>query len=417
MTATSPPAGRVAGAHLALFASLYAVQGVVVAYITNFNTNYMTARGQTLDRAAVAETIALLPLALKFLIGPLSDRVSPLGLGHRRPYIVAGVLLQSIGLAGLATIDPGARLAAYGGMAMLTVIGLALYDTCCDGMAIDVTPAGDRERVQGLLWLSRFAATTVCTFAFGRWLGRPGVGSSGIPAVLWACAALGLVPLALARSARESPPAADAERFSWAALGSLGHPWTLCLLLYGGLYALAALGAEFKLSAFYKELGYGPGTIGDLGSIRYAGRAVGALLLPVAGRWVGQRGQLVLGLIALGASTAAQATITSPTTAGLMAFAFGLANGWSDALFAVLAMQGSDPRLAASTFALIMAVSNLSIVGNAVFAALATALGSFRMAYQIAALSMAPLLILAVPLGRTGPGGRAKPETIDADLA
>jgi PAT family beta-lactamase induction signal transducer AmpG len=407
MTAPDRDADRVPMGYLALFASLYAVQGVVVAYITNFNTNYMTAKGQSLDRAAVAETIALLPLALKFLVGPLSDRVNLFGLGHRLPYIVLGVVVQSLGLAGLAMIDPGQHLLAFGGMALLTVLGLALYDTCCDGMVLDVTPPSRRAGVQGLLWVSRFAATTVCTFGFGRWLGRPGVGQEGIPMVLWACAALGLVPLLLSRGATERPRAADAERFSWAALGCLARPWTLALLLYGGLYAMVALGAEFKLAAFYKALGYGEGAIGDLGSVRFLGRAVGALLLPLSASVMGQRARMVVGLCGLVASTAGQATISGPLSAGGFAFLFGMANGWSDALFGVLAMQGSDPRLAASTFALIMAVSNLSVVGNAAFAALATALGSFRQAYLIAAVAIVPLLVLAIPLGRPGPNAHA----------
>lgn len=406
---TRPPgtADRVPLGHVALFASLYAVQGVVVAYITNFNTNYMTARGQTLDRAALAETIALLPLALKFLVGPLSDRVNPFGWGRRLPYIVFGLLLQSVGLVGLATIDPGQQLVPFGAMALATVLGLAFYDTCCDGMVLDITPASRRPTVQGLLWVSRFVATTITTFAFGRWLDRPGIGQDGVPMVLWTCAALGLVPLALTRVAPERPRPADAERFSWAALACLGHPWTLMLLAFGALYAMVGVGAEFKLAAFYKDLGYGPGTIGDLGSVRFLGRAVGALLLPLSVPVLGQRGRLVAGLGGLIASTAGQGFVAGPVSAGAWAFLFGMANGWSDALFAVLAMQGSDPRLAASTFALIMAVSNLSVVGNALFAWLATALNSFPLAYLLAAVSLVPLLAFAVPLGRPGPNGLA----------
>lgn len=405
----SQDGGRVASRYLFLFASLYAVQGVVVAYITNFNTNYMTGRGVPLSAAATAETIALLPMVFKFLVGPLSDRFNLLGLGHRIPYIVFGVLLQSAGLVGLSTIHPEANLAAYGLMALLTVVGLAFYDTSCDGMVLDVTPPGDRPRAQGVLWVSRFAATTVCTFGFGRYLGRPDVGQAGIPQVLWACALLGLVPLVLTAWAREQPRAADAERFSWRALRTLGHPWDLALIAFGGLYAMAALGAEFKLGAYYASLDYAPGGIGDLGSVRYSGRAVGALLLPLAARRFGQRSLLVVGLLSLVGSTASQAAIGGPAaswgplSAGVAAFAFGLSNGWNDALFGVLAMQGSDPRLAASTFALIMAVSNLSVVGNSLFTVIVGLLGGFRNAYLAAAGLIVPLLLLAIPLGRPGP--------------
>ncbi|MFO0957739.1 MAG: MFS transporter [Isosphaeraceae bacterium] len=408
--------GRVASRYLFLFGSLYAVQGVVVAYITNFNTNYMIDRGQDIDHAATAETIALLPMALKFLVGPLSDRFNLLGMGHRIPYIVLGVLIQSIGLAGLATIDPGGYLVGFGAMALVTVVGLALYDTCCDGMVLDVTPPGDRARAQGVLWVSRFAATTLCSFGFGRYLALPGNGQAGVPQILGACALLGLIPLFLSRFAPESPRAADAERFSWKALAILGRPWTLALLVYGGFYAMAALGAEFKLGAYYKGLGFGNDEIGTLASVRYAGRAVGALLLPFAARRVGQRSLILAGLLNLIVATAAQAAIGGPDgsrgpyTAEIAAFYFGVSNGWNDALFGVLAMQGSDPRLAASTFALVMAVSNLSVVGNSLFTLVATRMGGFRNAYLLASGSIVPLLLLAIPLGRPGPAAHVHPD-------
>lgn len=401
--------GPTAGRYLALFASLYAVQGVVVAYITNFNTNFMTSKGVSLDAAATAETIALLPLVFKFLIGPLSDRFSLLGLGHRIPYILLGVVLQSIGLVGLTTINPVTHLVGYGAMALLAVIGLAFYDASCDGMVLDVTPPSGRARTQGVLWVSRFLATTVCTFAFGRYLALPEIGQDGVPRILAFCALLGLIPLVLSARAPEQPRAVDAERFSWRALATLGLPWNRALLVFGGLYAMIALGAEFKLAPYYQELGYSPGGIGDLGSARYLGRATGALLLPVLAGRFSQRTLIVAGLLTLVATTASQSVIGGPSarfgplSAGVAAFCFGLSNGWNDALFGVLAMQGSNPRLAASTFALIMAVSNFSIIGNSLFMTLVRLLGGFPAAYLAAAGSIVPLLLLVIPLGRLGP--------------
>src|SRR5437660_5406989 len=111
-------------------------------------------------------------LVLKFLLGPLSDRFSPFGWGHRRPYIVLGLALQALGLVGLSRIDPGRHLAGFALMALATVTGLSLYDTCCDGWVLDVTPAGDRARIQGTLQVARFLATMLSTLAFGFWLRR-----------------------------------------------------------------------------------------------------------------------------------------------------------------------------------------------------------------------------------------------------
>ena len=193
---------------LALFASLYAVQGVVVAYFFNFNQIFMHAAGVSVETTADVQSLALVPFILKFLGGPLSDRVNLLGFGHRKPYIVLGLILQTLGLIGLVLVDPGRHLTAFTLLAVGTVTGLALYDTCCDGMVIDVTPPGDRARVQGMLVAARAVAAIVCSYVFGAWLDGRGDGPERFFKVLWACAALGLVPLALALgcASRAVPP-------------------------------------------------------------------------------------------------------------------------------------------------------------------------------------------------------------------
>jgi hypothetical protein len=73
---------------------------------------------------------------------------------------------------------------------------------------------------------------------------------------------------------------------------------------------------------------------------------------------------------------AAQAVVSGPPGAGLAGFAFGAANGWADAVFYVLAMEASDPRMAASTYALFMAVSNVSVLGGSAFDRLRSALAT-----------------------------------------
>ena len=108
-----------------------------------------------------------------------------------------------------------------------------------------------------------------------------------------------------------------------------------------------------------------------LGAWRNLGRVAGALVLPLAAsarlpRRCGDRGRASS---ALAASIAGQVRPSSTGPRRRRAgFAFGAALGWDDTLFSFLAMEAADPRLAASTFALFMAVTNLSVVGDALFA-------------------------------------------------
>src|SRR5262249_51362443 len=119
---------------LLLFAAVYAVQGVVVAYLFNFNKAYMLSFRLDVAEIGWVQPLALLPLAFKFLVGPISDRFNILGFGHRLPYIILGLSAQAAGLVGLATVDPSAHLSVFKALAVLTVVGLAFYDTCCDGL-------------------------------------------------------------------------------------------------------------------------------------------------------------------------------------------------------------------------------------------------------------------------------------------
>jgi PAT family beta-lactamase induction signal transducer AmpG len=366
---------RLPSVYLALFVSLYALQGVVVAYFFNYNLLYMVSGGVRKADAADVQSLALVPFILKFLCAPLSDRFNLLGFGRRKPYIVVGLAMQSLGLLGLSLVPPADKLAEFTGLALLAVTGLALYDTCCDGMVIDVTPPNDRERVQGMLVASRAAAAMICTLGFGFLLDFTGNGPGRGDPVLWICAALGILPLIQALSIGEPRRGGDVEQFQWRALRVFLRPRSLVLLGFGAFYALVGYGVEINLGPFYHDaLHFRERTIGALGSSRYVGRVIGAALLPVFARRLGRSWVLKVAVLALATSTMLQAGVSQPIPAGMAALAFGAANGWTDAVFYVMAMEASDPRMAASTYALFMAATNVSVAGGSIFARLETAL-------------------------------------------
>jgi PAT family beta-lactamase induction signal transducer AmpG len=416
-----PGSARVGRVHLALFALVYALQGVVFAYVINFNQLYMKAAGLVETTINDVQTFAIiLPFALKFLFGPISDRFNPLGLGHRRPFIMLGIGMQGLGLIGLALIDPGRHVGGFATVALITVLGLALYDTCCDGLIVDVTPEADRPRVQSIVMVARFVAATVLTFAFGHFLAETGIGPGKSGWILYTCAALGLPPLALTLLLRERREGHPADRFDWRALKVLVHPRALALIAFGLLYALPGWGVEINLPLFYASNGFDESDVGICGAARLSGRAVGAILLPLATPILGRKGTILVGVVALIGSTMAHAILRPgdvPGAAGL-GFLFGLANGWNDVLFATLAMGAADPRLAASTFALFMAVTNLNILGGSLFGRGLVALGgSYPPLFLLAGLMMVPALLLVGPLALLAPRASDAKDRPDEFLA
>ena len=391
---------------LSFFASLYAIQGVTVAYLLNYNKKYMIEAGVEERTVALVQSAVLLTLVLKFLLGPLSDRVDLFGLGHRRPYIAIGLILHSGGLAGLAMVDPSRHLAAFAGLAVGAVMGLALFDTCCDGMAVDVTPDADRSKVQGTLMVARFLSTMLCTWGFGLWIESTGLGPGRSGGVLWACAGLGMLPMAMVFGVREPERTDPSTSFRWSALGVMARPRSMGLLAFGAAYGMIGLGVEFNLPLYYDALGFDQGAVGRFGAIRYLGRAGGAILLPILAGRVGSGLRLSMGLMALATTSAGQSTVVGSWSAGAWAFGFGVASGWNDALFCVLAMEASDPRMAASTFALFMAISNLGVAGDALFSeALTLAHRNYRLVLAVAGAMALGLLafvpILSLPPRRT----------------
>jgi hypothetical protein len=233
----------------------------------------------------------------------------------------------------------------------------------------------------------------VCTLGFGFWIGRMGPGPGKSDAVIWACALFAIIPLVLTITVHEHTPVGKAEAFHWSAFGKLLEPRSLLLLGFGALYGLVGLGVEFNLNRWYAALDYGDHANGIFGSLRYAGRAVGAILLPTLGRRMSRSSRLGTGIILLAISTLGQAIVSGSLSAGVWAVLFGMANGWNDALFCVLAMEASHPALAASTFAVFMAASNVSIVGDALFLEMVHALGdSFPRAFAVCAVIVMALL-------------------------
>jgi MFS family permease len=250
--------------------------------------------------------------------------------------------------------------------------------------------------VQGIVVASRFLSATIFTLGFGYWLSNTGNGPNRGEGVLLFSAGLTFLPLALVLARRGAERTGAAEPFQWAAFGVLLRKRSLILLAFGALYSLAGYGVETNLESYYKTaLGMNDWHVGRLGAIRNLGRAAGAALVPLLFSRIGRRATLIGGLVALAVSTAGQALAGGLGTAGILGFLFGLANGWDDAMFFVLAMEASDPRMAASTYALFMAASNVSIASSALFAKMVSALGG---RYRPVLVLFSLLALAALPL-------------------
>jgi PAT family beta-lactamase induction signal transducer AmpG len=197
-----------------MFGSLYFTQGTILSYFTALNALYLLDNGLTMTDAGVFASIALLPFVIKIFLGMLSDRVNLFGLGHRKPYIVIGLLVQTLCLVIVTAIDPASQYWLFVGVAFVLQMGMALYDTCTDGIALDTTPEDEQGTIQTFMVGGRAVGVVVTASAVGLLAQH-----SGWDAVFWLLAGLTLIPLPLVLTARE-PDHTQEREFDWQAFAA-----------------------------------------------------------------------------------------------------------------------------------------------------------------------------------------------------
>jgi len=375
---------------LALFGTVYFVEGAVLTYFSTFNTIYLRTFDLPFTRIGIVGGITLIPFVLKIFVGLLSDRVNLVGLGHRKPYIVLGLVLQSAAFLVFPLIDPVAQFPLFVVLCMLAALGMSTYDTCTDGFSIDVTPEEERGVVQGIMVGGRALSAVVIAAVIGA------LSQRGLWSVVFAgIGALGLLTVPLALLAREPQVRPPARTFSLAAFRSL-RDWGFALFLVLGLvYPLTLWSANGMTGAFLNEvLGVRLGWVGLYTSVFGVGTVLGGLVGgPLTDR-IGRRGSLVVALLLTSATVFGLAMLPSAGLGWLVVGFFGIAFGYYETVYMTMGMDFCDPRIAAFMFAFVMAVGNVGIgLGQPLSGALVDAVG-FRWMFAV----LAVLNLLTLPL-------------------
>ncbi len=265
------PASRVRFVRFALFASVYFVEGAVLTYFSAFNVLYLRSFDLSFSLIGLVGGITLLPFVLKILIGLLSDRVNLFGQGHRKPYILIGLILQTLAFALVPQFNPSLQFGGYLTMMILAALGMSTYDTTTDGLSIDTTPESDRGLVQGLMVGGR-ALSAVITAALMGMFSESGQWSL----IFYTIAALGVLTLILAFAVEEKKERSPEMKFSKAAFGTFKDKAFLLFLAIGVIYPLALYSAQGMVGAYLNEgLKISLGMVGLYTSVFGIGTALG----------------------------------------------------------------------------------------------------------------------------------------------
>ena len=363
------------------FGSLYFVQGAILSYFLTFNVLYLRQYDLGADEIGVFQALLVLPFVLKILLGLFSDRVNLFGLGHRYPYILFGLIVQTLAVSLLPMVSLPGELGMYFVFSLAAAVGMALYDTCTDGLAVEVTPAEERGLVQGVMVGARAGGILIALLLGGYLVDQTGWTTVFLMVALMAVPALFITFMrwGIGEQVIEAG-------FDWSVFRALLRSDVLLLALIGCGYAIALDGVLSYLS--YHDAAGGLkdiGLISGLVALSMVGRIIGAT---IAGGITVRLGEQASLRLAIALSVFACLGLSLQAGTWMLAFSclvFGLAYGFFTTVYSAGAMRLSDPRIAASMFAVFMLFLNLGV-------ALGQALGGWITAtfgFQWLALLMA----------------------------
>jgi MFS transporter, PAT family, beta-lactamase induction signal transducer AmpG len=383
-------ASKVRFLRLALFAAVYFLEGAVLTYFAGFNTLYLRSFDLSFSLIGIVGGIAMLPFVLKILIGLLSDRVNPFKMGNRKPYIVLGLVLQTLAFLLLPVLKPDNQFVLYVVMMFLVALGMSTYDTTTDGLSIDTTPPQDRGLVQGLMVGGRALSMVVTAALMGMFADRGHWGN-----IFYMIAGLGALTLVLAFLVEEKKERAPEMQFSRTAFASFKNKALLLFIAVGLIYPLALYSAQGMVGAFLNEqLKISLATVGLYTSVFGIGTIFGGIIGGPLMKKVGERTSILAALLITAVVTFVLAMTSSAGLMWAVVFLFGFAFGYYETVYFAIGMDFCDPRIAAFMFAVIMAVGNFGIAaGQPLAGGLVDALG-FRWMFII----FAAIHLLALPL-------------------
>lgn len=372
-----------------MFGLLYFTQGTILSYFTALNALYFLERGLTMTEVGVFGTIALIPFVIKIGYGMLSDNVNLFGLGYRKPYILIGLTVQTVCLIIAPFIDPAQYYWGFVGMAFILQMGMALYDTCTDGLALDTTGEEEQGKIQGIMVGGRAVGVVLTASAVGLL-----ADNVSWAAVFWLLAALTVLPFPLVLGIKEGERHVE-QAFDWSAFAAFKQKTVIALGVAGLLFFAIIAGANLNVNPFLEtEYNISLTTAGLFTTVWGIGVVLGGISGGTLVSWLGKPRATYLTLGVALVSIALLATVPGVGLAWPLVALFGLAYGTYQTVYFSLAMEYTDSRIAASMYSILMAMTNVGQgIGMGLAGFMADSIG-FRVAFVVFAL----LNLLAIPL-------------------
>ncbi len=377
--------------HYVAFALLYLLQGSVLAYLSNFQKPYLAMSGVPSAQIGLLTSLLLLPFILKVFLGMLSDRENFFGLGFRKPYMILGLLIASLGYFILSKLAPALYFKTFAVVQIISTFGLALFDTCTDGLAVDVSKQSQQGPLQGAMMGGQAAGFIIFSFLYGKWIEHHDHSSLFIFLSVWI-----LIVSLVVFLTPQAPKKKEAVPMQFRALiRQLNIRTHVPFLFYAIFYSICSFGMDGLVTLFLSRgLLLSDSHIGTYGSFRGIGALFGAGLAGLVIRDIGLRKTAWIALLMLGLAGFALSGINAFPLACYVGLIWGMSWAFQETTFVTISMGQTIKGFAASSFALFMMLSNL---GTSIGEWLATTLsGVFEFHLIFRCFAVAVLLLPAL---------------------
>jgi PAT family beta-lactamase induction signal transducer AmpG len=376
---------------LTMFGLLYFVQGSALAYFRNFQKPYLDNLNIDADVIGLLTSILLFPFILKIFIGMLSDRVNLFRLGHRKPYMILGLILACLAFGSASYVLPDKSFSLFAVLIVCGSFSVALFDSTSDGLAIDITPMDQQGRVQGTMVSGRAIGFILLSLVFGSM-----AQSEGYRVVFLTIALIMLIPLIWVVRAREPEMLEEEHRFQWAAFKYLKSSRFLLFGAFAIFYSIVSFGVDGLVTYFMSDVFDASETmIGQYGALRGVGAVIGAVVSGILLDRISRKKSAYMAVIMISIGAVLIGIAPGIGTLLILGVVWGFAWGFQETVFVSLAMELSEARIAASTFAIMMALSNLgTAVGEGLATSLTDNIGFSPVFWALAAFNITSLLAI-----------------------
>jgi MFS transporter, PAT family, beta-lactamase induction signal transducer AmpG len=180
---------------------LYVAQGLPLGLINFALPAWLAQNGASAAAVGGVLAMANLPWTFKLAYGVVMDRYAFLAMGRRRPWIMAGQIAMVGTLLVMAIMNPAASdVALVTAFAFALGMGSAVQDVAVDGLAADILPPDEIERVNGVMFAGQIGG-----LAIGTGLGGALIAYQGLPIAALALMVMLVAILALVVVLRERP--------------------------------------------------------------------------------------------------------------------------------------------------------------------------------------------------------------------